>query len=164
MADGRSLLAALAGIEPVQFMAGTWQELQGYAPRQDPALGEGIIAAFALGPHTLVVDDTQGGEAAVRHLELSQGTYAVSCSLVYLDKAFVVHRDGETVADHNTFDGSEEPNTPEVRRALAAMGSEDLIATVSEHDVELLCCTAGVRPTAADVAGPALGAIPGLCW
>jgi hypothetical protein len=146
------------GVEPEQIMTRTWKELQEYALRQEPALDEGIIAAFALGPHTLVVEDTQGGQAGVTRPELSEGTFAVSCSLVYLDKSFVVHRDGETVADHNTYDGSEEPNTPEVRRALAAMGSDDLIDTVSEHDVELLCRVAGVRPTEADVAGVALGA------
>jgi len=35
------------------------------------------------------------------------------------------------------------------------MGSGDPIDTAFEHDLELLCRTAGVRPTVADVTGPA---------
>ncbi|MGP3985805.1 DUF6461 domain-containing protein [Streptomyces sp. 3N207] len=149
------------GVEPTQIMTGTWEELQEDAARQDLTLDEGVIAAFALGPHSLLVQDRLGG-SAVDCPELSEGTFAVSCALRYLDRYFVVHRDGETVADHNTFDGSQEPSTPEVQRALAAMGSDNVIETVQEHDVELLCRTAGVRPTEADVAGTALGAI--LRW
>lgn len=67
----------------------------------------------------------------------------------------MVFRDGEEVADHSWDNGSEEPSTPEVRQALAAMGSEDVIDTAFERDLELLCRTAGVRPTVADVTGPA---------
>ena len=43
--------------------------------------------------------------------------------------------------------------TPEVRAALAAMGSEDVMETAYQHDLELLCRTAGVRVTVADVTG-----------
>jgi hypothetical protein len=39
------------------------------------------------------------------------------------------------------------------------MGSEDVLETAFEYDVELLCRTAGVRPTVADVTGPARLAI-----
>jgi hypothetical protein len=48
-------------------------------------------------------------------------------------------------------------NTPEVRRALEEMGmaSDDVRDTAFEHNIELLCRTAGVRPTVADVTGPA---------
>jgi hypothetical protein len=145
------------GVPPEQTMFRTWQELRQYALDQEPALNEGIVAAFALGPHSLVVEDT-GGAAGLNHPELSEGTFAVSCALRYIDKHFVVHRDGRTVADHNAFDGSPEPGTPEVRRALTEMGSDDVIEAVETHDVELLCRTAGVRPAEADVAGPVLGA------
>lgn len=51
----------------------------------------------------------------------------------------MVFRDGEEVADHSWDNGSEEPSTPEVRQALAAMGSEDVIDTAFERDLELLC-------------------------
>ena len=45
--------------------------------------------------------------------------------------------------------------TPELGRALAAMGAEDVVTIAFERDLELLCRTAGVRPTASDVTGPA---------
>jgi hypothetical protein len=70
-----------------------------------------------------------------------------------------VYRDGEVVADHSMEGGDEEATTPEVRRALAEMGADDVLDTAYEQDVELLCRTAGIRPTLADVTGPARIAI-----
>jgi hypothetical protein len=142
------------GAEPSRITTGTWTDLQERADLEDAAM-DTVVAAFPLGPHTLLVEDN--GFRGVHSPELSEGTFAVSCYMsVNADTAFVVYRDGEVVGDDT---GDEEMNTPEVRRALAEMGSEDVLDTAFEHDVELLCRTAGVRPTVADVTGPARLAI-----
>ncbi|MGH3381765.1 MAG: hypothetical protein ACRDP6_44265 [Actinoallomurus sp.] len=72
-----------------------------------------------------------------------------------------MYRDGKVIADHSLECGTEEVTTPEVRRALAEMGSDDVLDTAFEQDIELLCRTAGIRPTVADVTGPARIAIIG---
>ena len=142
------------GVETEQVTTGTWQDLLEQAEREDSEAEDVVVAAFALGSHTLLVEDN--GWEGIDRPELSSGTFAVSCyRSVNADSAFVVFRDGEEVADHSWDNGSEEPSTPEVRQALAAMGSEDVIDTAFERDLELLCRTAGVRPTVADVTGPA---------
>ena len=106
------------------------------------------MAAFPLGPHTLLVEDN--GWQGVDSPQLSEGTFAVSCyRSINADSSFVLFRDGEEVADHSWDNGSPEPTTAEVQQALAAMGSEDPIDTAFEHDLELLCRRAGVRPTVA---------------
>ncbi|WP_208878988.1 DUF6461 domain-containing protein [Streptomyces armeniacus] len=147
------------GVEPRRIRTGTWRELREHSLREELSLNEGIVAAFALGPHTLVVEDSMGASAAGRP-ELSEGTFAASFCRWYLDTCFVVRRDGAIVAGEDWDGGTGEgPDAPEVRRALAAMGSDDLMDTAEEHGVELVCRAAGVRPTAADVAGTAPGAI-----
>jgi hypothetical protein len=145
------------GAEPSRITTGTWSDLQERADLEDAAM-DTVVAAFPLGPHTLLVE--VNGVRGVNSPELSEGTFAVSCYMsVNADTAFVVYRDGEVVGDHTMDNGDKEVNTPEVRRALADMGSDDVLDTAFEHDVELLCRTAGVRPAVADVSGPARLAI-----
>jgi len=145
------------GADPSRITTGTWTDLEERADLEDVEM-DTVVAAFPLGPHTLLVEDA--GYRGTESPGLSEGTFAVSCSMnVNGDAAFVVYRDGEVVGDHSADRGDEEVNTPEVRRALAEMGSDDVLDTALEHDVELLCRTADVRPTAADVAGPARLAI-----
>lgn len=148
------------GVEERQISTGTWKELREHALREEIGLYEGLIAAFALGQHTLVVEDGLGASAVSRP-ELSEGTFAVSFCQWYINTCFVVRRDGEIVAGAD-WDGLYEGlTTPEVQRALAAMGSDDMIDAAEERGVELACRTAGVRPTEADAARPALGALVG---
>ncbi|MFI5689986.1 DUF6461 domain-containing protein [Streptomyces sp. NPDC051636] len=147
------------GAEPDQVTTGTWQDLLERAEREEADEVEDIVvAAFALGRHTLLVEDN--GWQAIDLPELSEGTFAVSCyRSINADSAFVVLRDGEEVADHGRDTGKAEPTTPEVERALTSMGSENVIRTAFEDDLELLCRTAGVKPTITDVTGPALIAV-----
>lgn len=135
----------LADVEP-----GTWQELLDRVAEAD--LGGTATAAFRLGPHALVVEDM--GWLGVEAPRVSAGTFAVSClanvnGLAY----FRVFRDGEVVADHGES-GDAEPTVPEVTRALGEMGIDDPFQTPLRRYPELLCRTAGVRPTIADVTGP----------
>jgi hypothetical protein len=145
------------GADPSRITTGTWTDLAERADLEDAGT-DTVVAAFALGPHTLLVEDN--GYRAIHAPELSAGTFAVSCSMsVNADGKFLVYRDGEVVADHGQDNGDDEVTTPEVRRALAEMDADDVLDTAFERDVELLCRTAGVRPTVADVTGPARLAI-----
>lgn len=146
------------GAVPEQIETGTWVDLLARAAREDTDVEDTVVAAFALGPHTLLVEEN--GWQGVNSPELSEGTFAVSCYLsINADANFVVFRDGAVVADHSWDNGSAEPTVPEVRQALEAMGSEDPIDTAYHHDIELLCRVAGVRPTPADVTGQARTAV-----
>lgn len=148
--DPDTALARL-GADPAGITTGTWTDLEERIDLEDALTG---VAAFALGPHTLLVEDN--GFRGVNTPALSDGTFAVSCYLgAHGVSDFVVYRDGETVGRHGYDDGDAEAGTPEVRRALAEMGADDVREAAFEHDVELLCRTAGVRPTSADVSGPA---------
>ncbi|MEV6029030.1 DUF6461 domain-containing protein [Streptomyces sp. NPDC052036] len=129
---------------------------------EDTGLDDVRVAAFALGPHTLLVEDN--GLLGINSPALSRGTFAVSCyRSINADTNFVVYRDGEVVADHSE-EGSAEPSTPEVRAAMAAMGSDDPLETAFDDGLELLCRTAGVRPTVADVTGTARWVIIPALW
>ncbi|MFG2675538.1 DUF6461 domain-containing protein [Streptomyces sp. NPDC048445] len=141
------------GADPAGIRTGTWNDLRTQSEIDGAGVEDVRVAAFALGPHTLVVEDN--GLLGIGSPALSQGTFAVSnYSSVNADTYFVVHRDGETVADHSD-NGSEEPTTPEVEAAMAAMGSDDPLDAAFQDGLELLCRTAGVRPTVADVTGEA---------
>ena len=145
------------GAEPSHITTGTWADLQERADLEEAGM-DPIMAAFPLGPHTLIVEDN--GYLGIRTPRPSLGTFAVSCyASVNGASAFLVYRDGEVVGDHSMEGGDEEATTPEVRRALAEMGADDVLDTAYEQDVELLCRTAGIRPTLADVSGPARIAI-----
>ncbi|MGW7576428.1 DUF6461 domain-containing protein [Streptomyces sp. NPDC054765] len=145
------------GAEPDRITTGTWDDLRTQGEIEGVDIDDLVVAAFALGPHTLLVEDN--GWTGVNSPQLSQGTFAVSCYMsINADASFVVLRDGEVVADHSD-NGSAEPTTPEVQAALDAMGADDPLDAAFEYDLELLCRTAGVRPTVADVTGVARWAI-----
>ncbi|WP_198545927.1 DUF6461 domain-containing protein [Actinacidiphila yeochonensis] len=134
---------------------GTWRDLRALSTDPDADWKDAFAAAFRVGGHTLLVEEN--GWAGVNRPELSAGTFAVACFRnINALSSFVVLRDGAIVADHSWDNGSAEPTTPEVRAALAAMGSDDPVDTAFEHDLELFCRTAGVRITVADVTGPCL--------
>ncbi|MFB9839633.1 DUF6461 domain-containing protein [Actinoallomurus acaciae] len=144
------------GAQPSQVTTGTWSDLLERSDLEE-AEPNTAVAAFALGPHTLLVEDN--GWRAVNEPGLSAGTFAVSSYMsINADFAFLVYRDGETVDDLGES-GDGEANSPEARRALEEMGAEDVLDTAFEHDIELLCRVAGVRPTVADVSGTARLAI-----
>lgn len=144
------------GADPSQVTTGTWSDLLERVDLEE-AEPNTVVAAFALGPHTLLVEDN--GYRAVNDPGLSAGTYAVSSYMsINADFLFMVYRDGEVVDDLSD-NGDGEVNSPEVRRALEEMGSEDALDTAFDNDIELLCRIAGVRPTAADVTGTARLAI-----
>lgn len=146
------------GAEPDRITTGTWDELITQGEIEGIDVGDTAVAAFALGPHTLLVEDN--GWEGVNSPWLSQGTFAVSCyRSVNADTNFKVFRDGKVVADHSWDNGGKEPTTPEVQAALDAMGADDPVDTAFDHDLELLCRTAGVRPTVAEVTGVARWAI-----
>lgn len=141
------------GADPDRIRSGTWDDLMTQAELEDAGVDDVCVAAFALGPHALLVEDNAW--AGVNSPELSAGTFAVSCyRSINADTSFLVYRDGEVVADHSQ-EGAEEPTTREVEAALTAMGSDDPLESAFEDDLELLCRTAGIRPTVADVTGPA---------
>jgi len=141
------------GADPEQIMTGTFGDLLTQSEVEDVEFEDLAVAAFALGPHTLLVEDR--GWAGVDSPQLSEGTFAVSsCKSFNAASYFAVYRDGKQVADHSE-DREKEPSTPEVRAALDAMGADDASHTAFRRGLELLCRTAGVRPTVADVTGVA---------
>ncbi|MFE4449294.1 DUF6461 domain-containing protein [Streptomyces sp. NPDC056796] len=141
------------GADPDQIRTGTWEDLLTQSEIDDAGMDDVCLAAFALGPHTLLVEDK--GHPATDSSALSQGTFAVSCSSsINADTTFLVYRDGEVVADHSE-EGAEEPTTREVRAAMEAMGADDPQEAAFYDTLELLCRTAGVRPTVTDVTGTA---------
>lgn len=141
------------GAAPDRIRTGTWDDLLTQSEVEDRGVDDVRVAAFALGPHTLLVEDN--GHFGMSSPALSKGTFAVSCSSsVNADRDFVVFRDGEVVADHSE-EGEAEPITPEVLAALEAMDADDPLDTAFHDNLELLCRTAGVRPTVADVTGTA---------
>jgi len=136
-----------------RITSGTWDELLTQAQIEEAGLDDVVVAAFALGPHTLLVEDNNW--AGVNAPELSRGTFAVSSyRSINADTCFMVFRDADVAGDHSE-NGTAEATTPEVSAAMEAMGAGDVLDAVFEEDVELLCRTAGVRPTAADVTGVA---------
>lgn len=144
------------GADPSQVTTGTWSDLLERADLEE-AEPNTVMAAFALGPHTLLVEDN--GYRAVNDSGISAGTFAVSSYMsINADFQFMVYRDGEVVDDLSD-NGDGEVNSPEARSALEEMGSEDDLDTAFENDIELLCRIAGVRPTAVDVTGTARLAI-----
>ena len=146
------------GLADDRIGTGTWTDLHTRFEEGDHGFGDTPVAAFALGPHTMLVEDN--GFTGVNAPEVSAGTFAVSCyRSVNADGRFAVFRDGEQQLDHDFDDGVPGPATPEVAAALAAMGYEgpddDPDDDWFDRDLELLCRTAGVLPTVEDVTAPA---------
>jgi hypothetical protein len=145
------------GARPEHITSGTWDELMTQAEIEETDLDDLVVAAFALGPHTLLVENNNW--AGVNAPELSRGTFAVSSyRSINADMYFRVFRDGDVVGDHSG-NGTAEATTPEVDAAMEAMETDDVLDAVFEEDLELLCRAAGVRPTVADVTGAARWAI-----
>jgi len=143
----------------------TWPELLERANFEEADVEDHVVAAFPLGPHTLLVEDN--GWHGVRRPDLSAGTFAVSsyCS-VNADTAFVVSRDGVVLASLDELEpSSAEGADPGVlTEALAEMGIDDPEAFDEDEDnflddLELLCRLTGVSPTVADVTRPTRVAI-----
>ncbi|MFF5727586.1 DUF6461 domain-containing protein [[Kitasatospora] papulosa] len=141
------------GADPASIRTGGWSDLLTQSEIEETGMEDVRVAAFALGPHTLLVEDN--GLLGIGSPALSKGTLAVSAySSVNGDTDFVVHRNGETVVDrHGNI--SEDPVPPELDAAMAAMGTGDPLEAAFEDILELLCRTADIRPTVADVTGTA---------
>ncbi|MFD2418597.1 DUF6461 domain-containing protein [Amycolatopsis pigmentata] len=153
------------GAEDAQISTSTWAELLRRASYEDVDVGHHVVAAFGFGPHTLLVENV--GWEGTRRPDLSRGTFAVSsyCS-INADQRFLVSQDGETLAafDDGYASYAEGANPDVLTDALAEMGIDDCEAFDADddnflEDLELLCRLAGVRPTVADVTGPARVAI-----
>lgn len=153
------------GARDEEISTGTWDRLQRQAYYEEIDVDFQAVAAFALGPHTLLVEDN--GFEAVNRPELSRGTFAVSSySSINADHRFLVSRDGEVLASFDDFYASKaEGADPGVLTpALAAMGIDDIEEFDADDenfldDIELLCQLSGVRPSLEDVTGPARVAI-----
>ncbi|MQY31350.1 DUF6461 domain-containing protein [Nocardia aurantia] len=152
------------GATDAEISTATWPELLRRA-RYEEADWHQVVAAFALGPHTLLVEDN-GWEGSNRP-DLSRGTFAVSsyCS-INADSVFLVSRDGDTLAtfQENCPGDAEGSDIDVLTKALAEMGIDDPRAFDEDdenflEDLELLCRVAEVRPTIADVTAPARVAI-----
>ncbi|WP_033293886.1 DUF6461 domain-containing protein [Amycolatopsis jejuensis] len=121
------------GADDSEISTSTWAELLRRSIHED-AFAHHVVAAFALGPHALLVE--YNGWSGANRPELSRGTFAVSSSSsVNGDSTFLVSRDGETLTRLN-----------------------DILA----DDLDLLSRVADVRPAAEDLRGPARVAI--LPW
>ncbi|HWO62618.1 MAG TPA: DUF6461 domain-containing protein [Umezawaea sp.] len=153
------------GADADAISTSTWAELLERANREEADFEDHVVAAFALGPHTLLVEDN--GWEGVHRPDLSAGTFAVSsyCG-VNADTNFVVSRDGVVLASLDELEpSSAEGADPGVLTgALAAMGIDDPVAFDADednflNDLELLRRLTGINPTVADVTGPARVAI-----
>ncbi|HUQ60243.1 DUF6461 domain-containing protein [Lentzea sp.] len=152
---------ALRRFGATEISTTTWSEMRGKVP-----YGDHVVAAFAFGPHTMLVE--KHGYKGVDRPDLSAGTFAVSsygnadCDA---DIDFVVSRDGVVIAGL----GERAPSPAEgeaaevLAEALAEMGIDDPLASDIYgnllNDLELLRRLTGVHPTVADVTGPARVAI-----
>ncbi|MFC8047861.1 DUF6461 domain-containing protein [Nocardia sp. NPDC057353] len=153
----------------------TWTELAHRYFAGD-VLATRVLAAFALGPHALVVEE--GGYRGADVPGVSRGTFAVtSMYTINADQFFAVGRDGVTLVEFQEGDPGEAEGV-EIDIAdgpLAELGfgpaHADDRSTYDDDDydedsflselqgVELVCRVAEVRPTIATVAGAVRGAI-----
>jgi hypothetical protein len=164
------------GVAESVITDGTWAALlaqaNAEAARQAQATGQPLytaryrlqaVAAFALGPHTLLVEDNDG--AAVSRPDLSAGTFAVTAyQSINSDVAFVVSRDGVELAglDENAPSSAFGAEPEVLREPLAAMGITDPEVFDADPEnyhrldvVQLFCRLGGIRPTVRDVSGSA---------
>ncbi|MCM6778978.1 DUF6461 domain-containing protein [Nocardia sp. CDC159] len=149
------------GADDNQIATATWAELVRRAREENIDYDSLVVAAFSLAPHTLLVADN--GWWRVSCQDLSRGTFTVTSSRsIEAERNFLICQDGDTLADFADGQPSRawgaEPWMTE--EALAAMGIDDPEAfdeddDSSLDDIELLCQLTGVRPTVADVTGPA---------
>jgi hypothetical protein len=157
------------GADDGQIATSAWADLLRRASYEEASPDDRVVAAFGLGPHTLLVENN--GYQGTNRPDLSRATFAVSSYSGWnLDQDFLVSRDGEILA---AFDGNKpgsawgaEPWV--VEEALSEMGIDDPAAFDDDgnrclDDLELLCMVAGIRPTIADVTGLARVAILADC-
>jgi hypothetical protein len=152
------------GAEDDQVSTSTWAELLRRASYEE-AYDHQVVAAFSLGSHTLLVENN--GAEGTHRPDLSHGTFAVSSSCsINADQTFLVSRDGEILArfDEGCPSDAEGADPDVLTEPLSEMGIDDPEAFDKDddnflEDLELLCRVANVRPTVADVTGPAHVAI-----
>jgi hypothetical protein len=139
----------------------TWPQLR--AERDAGPGGGTVLAAVALGRHTLLLADTPG----LPDRPLSAGTTAITSTRAPGgdndpgQSEWAVQHDGDTVA-HLRRDPPRRRKgvrRPEVAAALAEMGSDSADWTAEFEGLELLCRAGGISPVAADLGGEILGGI-----
>lgn len=148
------------GVEERLVSTATWREWMRRLVHEDREADDEPVAAFALGPHTLVVEEMSRVGASPH---LSQGTFAVSASCnIAAGTSLLVSRNGKTLAafSGNRLDETEGDDPGVLVPALADMGIDgpeeyDPDDDVEWDNLELLCRLAGIEPTVADISGPA---------
>jgi hypothetical protein len=152
-----------------QISTSTWRELLRRASFEDAdPLENEVAAAFALGPHTLIVQPY--GWFPLDAERLAPDTLAVisSCS-TEADTSSDVFRNGHSLAGASQACSADGTEPSIVLAALAEMGVDE----PEERDgdqynridgLELLCRMAGIRPTLEDATGPARVAIFPVDW
>jgi len=152
------------GADDDQISTSTWRELLQRASAEDvdPMESE-VAAAFALGPHALVVEPF--GWFPLDAARLAPGTVAVTSSRTRdADPSFDVFKNGLSLAALTQAGAADGAESDVVLAALAEVGidePEDFDEDQFERpdNLELLCRIAGVRPTLEDAIGPARVAI-----
>ncbi|MFI6097752.1 DUF6461 domain-containing protein [Lentzea sp. NPDC051213] len=116
------------GVPAADVATGTWRQLLERAELDEAEPGDLVVAAFALGAHTLLVEDMS--KVGVESPRLSAGTFAVSyCSQAGGETVLVVFRGGEIAEKHQH--------------------------TSAGDGVALFCRTGGISPSGSDVAADA---------
>jgi hypothetical protein len=154
------------GARDDEISTSTWPELLERASYEEADFYANIVvAAFALGPHTMLVEDN--GWEGVNRPDLSAGTFAVSayCNINAFT-SFVVSRDGVVLAslEELAVSSASGADPGVLTEALLEMGIHDPDAFDEDeenflNDLELLRRLTGVTPTVADVTGSARVAI-----
>ncbi|NJQ06518.1 DUF6461 domain-containing protein [Streptomyces lonarensis] len=167
------VLTAL-GAEPAEITTATEEQMQRRCSYEDRTGHDTAAIAFALGPHTLLVESSAW--EAWRSPELSEGTLAVTAYSVMGDERFLVSRNGEAVAEYTDgafgSPGYGDTEAGVIAPALREMGHEELAERNLAHQphqisdewdddgddedvdgLELMCRVARVRPTREHVTG-----------
>ncbi|WNV87470.1 DUF6461 domain-containing protein [Umezawaea sp. Da 62-37] len=153
------------GADKDAISTATWWELRSRAEFEEVDQHEThVVAAFALGPHALLVEDL--GDEGVYRSDLSAGTLAVSSFRSGNSEDFSVSRDGMALAWMylSCLSAIEGDHPDEITNAFAAMSIDEVRAFEDDpekhpNDLELFRRIGGVSPAVADVARPARMAI-----
>ncbi|MGW6015940.1 DUF6461 domain-containing protein [Streptomyces sp. NPDC055210] len=137
----------------------TWRELRDRAAFEEVDDHHNhVVAAFALGPHALLVEDI--GNEGVHRPDMSVGTLAVSAFRNHSSEHFSVSRDGMELATMHlsALCAVEGTHPDEITKVFPEMGIGDAEAFESDpeklfNDLGLLRRIAGVSPDVADLAG-----------
>ena len=147
------------GLPDGSVRAGTWVRLRA---ERDATGSAAVVAAVALGRHTLVLTDAPGLSGAA----LSAGTTAITSTWTPGRhrrpgrSEWTLHRDGATLVHLRSHPPKRRKGArlPELVRALDPAGADPLWA-VDVEGLALLCRVAGVAPTAADLGDELLGGL-----